>query len=169
MLELGAGSHALPSCASSAAGASAVVATDKESVSPALAASLAAFRAHNPEGAPVAAATLEFGGKLKKWLGRAWGEKGAFDVLLLSELLSLTPALFPALLKTVTDASPRVGVLLAFRPREGFEWEFLDALAGAGYALTEVARGSHGKDGFCCTEAGLEGCDALVFFAAANF
>ena len=171
VLELGAGSHGLPSCiAAAVCGARCAIATDRAAMLPALAASLHAFQNGGGGGCgapllPLHAAALEFGGNLKRALGPAWGAPGAVDWLLLSELLSLSPALFPALLKTVRDAAPRRGVLLAFRPREGFEGRFLEALAAEGFSAKEVRRGVHGKGGFVCTEAGLEGCDAVVVLA----
>ena len=164
VLELGAGSHGLPSLvAAGTCGASCVIATDRATVLPALAASLHAIQRGG--ALPLHAAALEFGGNLKRALGPGWGAPGAFDFILLSELLSLSPALFPALLKTIRDAAPRRGVLLAFRPREGFEDGFLEALAAEGLPAREVLRGVHGEGGFECTEPGLEGCDAVVLLA----
>lgn len=166
VLELGAGSHGLPSCVAAAVcGARCAIATDRATVLPALAESLRVFQCGAGGTLPLHAAALEFGCNLKRALGPAWGAPGAVDWLLLSELLSLSPALFPALLKTVRDAAPRRGVLLAFRPREGFEGRFLEALAAEGFPAREVRRGVHGEGGFVCTEAGLEGCDAVVVLA----
>ena len=162
VLELGAGSHGLPSCAAASAGASLVVATDRATVLPSLAAALG-----GQLGSPtLRAAALEWGGNLQRALGRALGSPGAFDWVILSELFSLSPSLFPALLKTVRDAAPRRGLLCAFRPREGFEFGFFDSLQAEGWRVREACRGVHGAGGFVCTEdAALEACDALVFIA----
>jgi hypothetical protein len=161
ILELGAGVHGLPSFAAAVNGATCVV-TDKACiVHPFLTGTLAEFKLHHGD-VPLFAVPLEFGGNLKRALGRDWGP---FDWVVLSEVLSLTPALFPSLLKTVCDAAPRNGVLVSFRAREGFEARFLEMLEGVGYRVQELIRGVHGRDGFICTEAGLEGCDVVAYAA----
>ena len=163
VLELGAGTHGAPGLLAAHLGASSVLLTDRAHLLPSL---LAAVRANVPAlaaaGAPTPhAAALEFGGNLRKALGGAVGAPGAFHLVLMSETLSLSPALFPLLQKTLRDAAPGGGLLAGYRAREGFEGGFWEGLRGEGWRVAEVARG------WGCSEPGLEGCPAVVVGAAA--
>ena len=162
VLELGAGTHGAPGLLAALLGARAVLLTDRATLVPHLRACVEANACNlaavgGGGGALPAVAALEFGGSLRKALGRVAGSAGAYDLILLSECLSLSPTLFPLLWKTLRDAAPGLGVLVAYRPREGFEGAFFEGLAmEEGWRVKEVARGGG------CSEPGLEMCDVVV-------
>lgn len=177
--ELGAGAHAVPGLTAACLGARRVVLTDKAAVAAVLA---DAVQLQPTEvAARVVCCALPWGANLRKTLrsvGGVYGSKAenatadAFPLLVLvSDALSLSPALFEPLTKTLRDLAvvcpSGVQALIAYRERDGTESSFLEGLAASGWMLRDAASyeaaAATGSDGaaapavlaFVSSEAGL--------------
>ena len=133
VLELGAGTHALPGLSAAASGAADVVVTDLVGVVEHHAAAFAA----NAGVLSLSACRLRsqafpFGSKWKRL------SQTTFDVVLLADVLSLDESLFKPLRKTLVDAAlanSRVIIFIAARSRASWEQLFWEGLESDGWLL----------------------------------
>lgn len=137
VLELGAGTHALPGLSAAIGGAACVVITDVAAVQAhhegALEANASALE-HCTASVALRSAVFLWGSNWRRSLGAG----AIFDIVLAADVISLDDSLFPFLRKTFLDAAranERVVLLIASRERASFEGLFWEGLVDDGWVL----------------------------------
>lgn len=146
VLELGAGTHALPGLSAAVSGAADVLVTDLVGVVEHHAAAFAANAdVLSRRACRIQSQAFPFGAKWKRL------SQTTFDVVLLADVISLDESLYKPLRKTLIDAAlanPRVILYVAARSRASWEVLFWEGLSSDGWLLeTRLCEPCEDSDG----------------------